>query len=223
MITRKAHWNLISKNMDFANNRGIFEFFNKMFFTRKILRWHSQAQKPKNCSVVWVNHLQKIFMPIRGFIKINFQNRVVRRIPFCTNLARRNIMALQSSRTHGNFGHLAQIGRFGSCQNLMRGNITIHAIEAHIFWQIRLQFRHQWNQFLVFIRLKFPIFPKFCELRIGRYDHWINFKFIRPKILILKNSLHRRFVEFRRRTDQTRHHMCHHFKARIFEQFGCKN
>jgi hypothetical protein len=103
----------------------------------------------------------------------------------------------------------------------MRGDISIHTIESDIFWEVSLEFCHEWDECCVIIGDKFSSFPHSCQFRIWSNDEGIYFEFIRTKVTILKYFFHRYNIIAWSCTDETRHHMRHYFKTCIFEKSCC--
>ncbi len=217
IITPESHWNLVSENMHLPNNSRIIKNRKKVMFSWEYLGWNPEAKKSKNSPIMRINHLKKPLMSAACLIKIFLKNSILRKISFCSNLPRRDIMTNEFSFVHLNLCHLSQISNLGSCENLFCRYITVHTIQSNIFWNHWLKLCHKRDQYIIGIGDKLARSPYFLQFRMWSYDQWIQLELIRTKPGILKNFSHRILIKHGCWSIESRHEMCHHFETSIFE------
>jgi hypothetical protein len=134
-----------------------------------------------------------------------------------SDLSSRDIMTGDPSSSHRDLSDLAEVGNAGSCEDLMRRDISIHAVESDILRDHSLELCHEWYEEIVLIGDKFSPFPHLGEFRVRSDDERVDLELIWTKIRILKYLSHRTAVEIWCRADESRHHVSHHLESCILE------
>ena len=106
-IGRSSNRKLIAKNMNFSYDSSILKNWNKVRTPGKIIRRDTKTEQSENRSVIWIDILEKVFMPTTRFIKIFLEYRIMGIISFCPDFSRGNIMASNSLFFHFWFRQLS--------------------------------------------------------------------------------------------------------------------
>lgn len=149
--------------MHFSYESRSFEGFYKVFLFRKVLRWDAETKERKNRSIFAIDELKKVLMSSTCFIEILVKMRIFWFISLGTYLTSGYILSMKTEFRHSIVGYLAKVGELRSCENLARWDISIHSIEANIFWYHCLKLCHESYKGLIIIGSVSSVFPEFCE------------------------------------------------------------